>query len=58
MFIFKPGFEDESFFQTPRIRYCALSSLEHSHNQPITELMWLPDHFEVEIFYLFIYQRS
>jgi hypothetical protein len=46
----KPGFEDESYFLTPRIRYCALSSLEHSHNQPITDLMWIPDHFEVVFF--------
>lgn len=46
--LFLPGFEDESYFQTPQIRYCALSSLEHSHGQPITDLYWLPDHFEID----------
>lgn len=47
--LFLPGFEDESFFQTPIIRYCALSSLEHSHSAPITDLYWVPSHFEVNI---------
>lgn len=46
--LFIPGFEDESFFQTPCIRYCALSSLEFSHSQPITDLLWIPDHFEID----------
>lgn len=45
----KPGFEDDSYFLTPRIRYCALSSLEHGHNQPITDIIWIPDHFEVRL---------
>lgn len=46
--LFLPGFEDESYFQTPLIRYCALSSLEHSHSTPITELIWIPSHFEID----------
>lgn len=25
-----------------------MSSLEFSHNQPITDLIWIPDHFEVD----------
>lgn len=46
--LFIPGYEDEGFFQTPRIRFCALSSLEHGHNQPITDIMWIPNHFEID----------
>ncbi|CAF0718048.1 unnamed protein product [Brachionus calyciflorus] len=46
--LFIPGFEDETYFQTPRIRYCALSSLEHGHSSPITDIFWLPDHFEID----------
>lgn len=45
--LFKPGFEDETFFQTPHIRYCAVSSIEHGHSEPITDLQWIPDHFQV-----------
>lgn len=43
----QPGFEDETFFQTPYIRYCAVSSIEHGHSEPITALQWIPDHFQV-----------
>jgi len=46
--LFIPGFEDDAFFQTPRIRYCALSALEFGHTAPITHLTWIPDHFEVD----------
>ncbi|XP_064605528.1 dynein axonemal intermediate chain 3-like [Liolophura sinensis] len=42
-----PGFEDENAFKTPIIRYCAVSGIEHSHKAPITDIIWLPDHFEV-----------
>ncbi|UJR25204.1 hypothetical protein I4U23_006556 [Adineta vaga] len=45
--LFIPGFEDESFFQTPHIRYCAVSSIEHGHSEPITDLQWIPDHFQI-----------
>ena len=48
LILFQPGFEDESFFQTPFIRYCAVSSIEHSHSEPISDLQWVPDHFQVE----------
>ncbi|KAL5022553.1 hypothetical protein ScPMuIL_001708 [Solemya velum] len=42
-----PGFEDESLLKTPIIRYCAVSSIENSHRAPITDILWLPDHLEV-----------
>ncbi|CAF1214774.1 unnamed protein product, partial [Didymodactylos carnosus] len=45
--LFIPGFEDETFFQTPHIRFCAVSSIEHSHAEPITDLQWIPDHFQI-----------
>ncbi|CAF4836661.1 unnamed protein product, partial [Rotaria sp. Silwood1] len=45
--LFIPGFEDESFFQTPHIRFCAVSSIEHGHSEPITDLQWIPDHYQI-----------
>ncbi|KFP67853.1 WD repeat-containing protein 63, partial [Cariama cristata] len=30
----------------PLVRYCAVSSIQHSHKKPITDLHWLPDYFE------------
>ncbi|CAF0933439.1 unnamed protein product [Adineta ricciae] len=45
--LFIPGFEDESFFQTPSLRYCAVSSIEHGHSEPIMDLQWIPDHFQI-----------
>ncbi|CAF0793564.1 unnamed protein product [Rotaria sordida] len=45
--LFIPGFEDENFFQTPHIRFCAVSSIEHGHSEPITDLQWIPDHYQV-----------
>ena len=46
----KPGFEDESSFdRSPVLRYCAVSSIEHSHKTVITDLEWLPDHMEVSL---------
>ncbi|CAF2319241.1 unnamed protein product [Rotaria sp. Silwood2] len=47
--LFIPGFEDESFFQTPHIRFCAVSSIEHGHSEPITDLQWIPDHYQVTV---------
>lgn len=44
---FLPGFDDDSSMKTKIMRYSAVSSVEHSHNGPITDLMWVPDHFEV-----------
>ena len=54
----KPGFEDESSFdQSPILRYCAVSSIEHSHKTVVTDITWIPDHMEVNIVQLcmFIY---
>ncbi|KAK2157176.1 hypothetical protein LSH36_196g03010 [Paralvinella palmiformis] len=42
-----PGFEDENSMDTPIIRYCAVSSIEQSHRAPVTDILWIPDHFEV-----------
>ncbi|XP_045159985.2 dynein axonemal intermediate chain 3-like isoform X2 [Mercenaria mercenaria] len=42
-----PGFEDPNALKTPIVRYCAVSSIENSHHQPITDLQWLPDHMEI-----------
>lgn len=33
--------------ETPVLRYCAVTSIEHGHRSAITDLLWLPDHFEV-----------
>ncbi|KAM9280403.1 dynein axonemal intermediate chain 3 [Cariama cristata] len=30
----------------PLVRYCAVSSIQHSHKKTITDLHWLPDYFE------------
>lgn len=43
----KPGFEDENFFQTPHIRFCAVSNIEQGHTEPISDLQWIPDHYQV-----------
>ncbi|XP_048581354.1 dynein axonemal intermediate chain 3 [Nematostella vectensis] len=43
-----PGFEDESMTDmSPKIRYCAVSSIEHSHKTSITDIQWIPDHMEI-----------
>ncbi|KAK3590717.1 hypothetical protein CHS0354_012290 [Potamilus streckersoni] len=42
-----PGFEDPNALKTPIVRYCAVSNIENSHHAPITDLLWLPDHLEV-----------
>uniref|UniRef100_A0A4W3HMR7 Dynein axonemal intermediate chain 3 n=1 Tax=Callorhinchus milii TaxID=7868 RepID=A0A4W3HMR7_CALMI len=31
----------------PVVRYCAVSAIEYSHSFAITDLCWLPNHFEV-----------
>ena len=47
-FLSKPGFEDESSFdRSPILRYCAVSSIEHSHKTVVSDIMWIPDHMEV-----------
>lgn len=45
--ITQPGFEDGTALETPIVRYCAVSSIENSHRGPITDLLWIPDHYEV-----------
>ncbi|CAC5422765.1 WD repeat-containing protein 63 [Mytilus coruscus] len=42
-----PGFEDPNALKTPIVRYCAVSSIENSHKSTITDLLWVPDHMEV-----------
>lgn len=42
-----PGFEDENTDKTPVIRYCAVSSIEHSHKAAIADIQWIPDHMEI-----------
>lgn len=42
-----PGFEDPNALKTPIVRYCAVSSIENSHKSTITDLLWVPDHLEV-----------
>ncbi|XP_059149389.1 dynein axonemal intermediate chain 3-like [Physella acuta] len=42
-----PGFEDPNALKTPIVRYCAVSSIEHSHRCPVTDILWLPDHMQV-----------
>ncbi|CAB3993991.1 WD repeat-containing 63-like, partial [Paramuricea clavata] len=42
-----PGFEDDSNTDhTPVVRYCAVSSIEHSHKSAVSDLQWVPDHME------------
>lgn len=33
--------------ETPIVRYSAVSSIEHSHKAAITDLLWVPDHMEL-----------
>uniref|UniRef100_A0A8B9UDK1 Dynein axonemal intermediate chain 3 n=1 Tax=Anas zonorhyncha TaxID=75864 RepID=A0A8B9UDK1_9AVES len=39
--------DDENDTEPPLVRYCACSSIECSHKTVITDIHWLPDHFEV-----------
>ncbi|XP_035189583.1 WD repeat-containing protein 63 isoform X2 [Oxyura jamaicensis] len=39
--------DDESDKEPPLVKYCATSSIEYSHKTVITDIHWLPDHFEV-----------
>ncbi|KFQ85654.1 WD repeat-containing protein 63, partial [Phoenicopterus ruber ruber] len=32
--------------EPPLVRYCAVSSIQYSHNKPVTDIHWLPDYFE------------
>ena len=33
--------------ETPIVRYSAVSSIENSHKATITDLIWVPDHMEL-----------
>ncbi|XP_010900416.2 WD repeat-containing protein 63 [Esox lucius] len=40
-------FEDTRDNETSVVRYCAVSSIEHGHKAPVTDIQWLPETFEV-----------
>ncbi|KAK1165411.1 WD repeat-containing protein 63 [Acipenser oxyrinchus oxyrinchus] len=42
-----PGFEEKNVKKTPIVRYCAVSSIEHGHKAPISDVQWLPDYYEI-----------
>ncbi|XP_067929011.1 dynein axonemal intermediate chain 3-like [Watersipora subatra] len=42
-----PGYADENPLETPIVRYTAVSSIEYSHKAAITDLLWIPDHMEL-----------
>lgn len=42
-----PGFEDPNALKTPIVRYCAVSSIEHGHRAPVSDIQWMPDHVVV-----------
>jgi len=39
------------------MRYAAVSAIEHSHITPVSDIQWIPDHFEV-IYHVFHHQPS
>ncbi|XP_031430157.1 dynein axonemal intermediate chain 3 isoform X2 [Clupea harengus] len=41
------GFEDKQEYETPVVRYCAVSSIDSGHKAPITDIQWLQESFEV-----------
>lgn len=41
------GYADENPMETPIVRYSAVSSIENSHKAAITDLLWIPDHMEL-----------
>ncbi|XP_075567513.1 dynein axonemal intermediate chain 3 isoform X3 [Pelecanus crispus] len=36
----------QSSTEPPLVRYCAVSSIQYSHEKPVTDIHWLPDYFE------------
>nr|CAB3267718.1 WD repeat-containing protein 63 [Phallusia mammillata] len=40
-------FGEELAPETPTVRYCCVSAIEHSHRNVITSLDWIPDHYEL-----------
>lgn len=53
--VIQAGFEDDSELQTPIMRYAAVSAIEHSHVTPVTDIQWVPDHFEVILAYFIVF---
>ena len=41
-------FGEELVPDTPTARYAAVSSIEHGHKNMISQVQWVPDHFEVK----------
>ncbi|NWS15612.1 WDR63 protein, partial [Pachyramphus minor] len=39
-------FEKSQHAEPPLVKYCAVSSIEYSHKKPVTDIQWLPGHFE------------
>ncbi|CAM9893003.1 unnamed protein product [Lampetra planeri] len=39
--------EDEASVEDVRLRWCAVSAIEHGHRAPVSHVQWLPAHFEV-----------
>ncbi|GAB0193019.1 dynein intermediate chain 3, axonemal [Grus japonensis] len=35
----------QSSTEPPLVRYCAVSSIQHCHKKPVTDIHWLPDYF-------------
>ncbi|NXX75824.1 WDR63 protein, partial [Urocolius indicus] len=35
---------EQSSTEPPLVKYCAVSSIQHSHKKPITDIHWLPDY--------------
>uniref|UniRef100_A0A4W3HJW7 Dynein axonemal intermediate chain 3 n=1 Tax=Callorhinchus milii TaxID=7868 RepID=A0A4W3HJW7_CALMI len=42
-----PDLDEAQMEELPVVRYCAVSAIEYSHSFAITDLCWLPNHFEV-----------
>ncbi|XP_063710237.1 dynein axonemal intermediate chain 3-like [Symsagittifera roscoffensis] len=42
-----PGYIDESSIITPVVNYCAVSMIDQSHKNWVTDLQWIPDHIDI-----------
>ncbi|NXJ80679.1 WDR63 protein, partial [Trogon melanurus] len=42
----KNGEVQQSSTEPPLVRYCAVSSIQHSHKKPVTDMHWLVDYFQ------------
>ncbi|XP_072366415.1 dynein axonemal intermediate chain 3 [Scyliorhinus torazame] len=45
-----PELDPTPRFEVPIAHYCGVSSIEHGHKTVISDLCWIPDHFEVTKF--------